>query len=79
VIPRCPHCRAVILQKSLDGKIKIRTNIVVFDEDRAIVKCRRCKTDVPVDVQLGAELRKALNGGPRLVVRNSLDGSATDP
>ena len=63
------------MQKSLDGKIKVRTNILVFDGERTIVKCRRCKADVPLDVQLGAELRKALaeDGGPRLVVRNGIN------
>ena len=79
MIPRCPHCQTVVLQKSLDGKIKVRTNIVVFDGARTIVKCRRCKADIPIDMQLGDGLRKALAGGPRLVVRNSLDDSAGDP
>ncbi len=76
MIPRCPQCRAPILQKSMDGKIKLRTNILVFDEEvTAIVKCRHCKADVSLDVQLGAELRKALGSGPRLIVRsNGRDG-----
>ncbi len=67
-----------MLQKSLDGRIKVRTNILVFDGDRAIVKCRRCKTDVPIDVQLGKELRKAIteSSGPRLIVRHDSSGRA---
>jgi hypothetical protein len=68
-----------VLQKSLDGKIKVRTNIVVFDGARTIVKCRRCKADVPIDVQIGDSLRKALAGGPRLVVRNRVDIPQDDP
>jgi len=79
VIPRCPHCHAVMLQKSADGKIKVRTNIVIFDGPRTIVKCRRCKADVALDVQMGEGLRKAVAAGPRLIVRNSLDVAESDP
>lgn len=76
---RCPHCNAKVVQKSLDGKVRIRTNIVAFGSggDDAEVKCRKCGHSVPLDLQLGQELRKALVG-PRLVVRKEVD-SAESP
>jgi hypothetical protein len=58
----------------MDGKVKIRTNIVAFSEDGAEVVCRKCGTDIPIGLELGSELRKALDApGPKLVVRKDVD------
>jgi DNA-directed RNA polymerase subunit RPC12/RpoP len=74
LIPRCPKCRSRIIQKSADGKLKIRTNIVVFGPQGAEVVCRKCGSDVPVDLHLGEPLRKALQESePPLVVRKEID------
>ena len=67
---RCPKCRERIIQKSMDGKLRIRTNIVVFGEDGATVVCKGCGTDIPVDLVPGEVLQKAfLAKGPKLVLR----------
>jgi hypothetical protein len=53
-----------------DGRVKIRTKIVVFSKsfDSATVVCQSCGADVPVDLAIGqttvADLR-----APRLIVR----------
>jgi hypothetical protein len=58
----------------MDGKVRIRTNIVAFSDDGAEVVCRKCGTDIPISLELGSELRKALGTpGPRLVVRKDVD------
>jgi hypothetical protein len=82
VIPRCPQCRARVIQKSDGGKFKIRTNILVFDSGGAVVKCRKCHADIKLDLRMGEELRKSLSRPePRLVVgsRNkNIDLSGSD-
>ena len=74
---RCPRCNDRIVQKSMDGKVRIRTNILAFGPDGAEVNCRRCGESVPLDLVMGAEMRKAL--GPILVVRKCIDSSDSSP
>jgi hypothetical protein len=63
------------LWKSAEGW-KVRTNIIVFKAEGAVVKCRKCKIEIPINAYLGDELRKALETPPRpLVVRKCVDGS----
>jgi len=66
---RCPNCNRQIVSVGLDGKIKIRTNIVVFhkSKDQAIVVCRKCGGDVPIDIHVGEKLQKSIT--PRLILR----------
>jgi len=75
MIPRCPACRERLFQVT-EGVIKLRTNILIFKADGVgtLIKCPRCKADVPLDLQLGSELRKALAVPERkLVLRKTLD------
>jgi len=74
MIPRCPNCNNRVIQKSRDGKVRIRTNIIAFDGEIAEIVCKKCGSPVVVDVQLGADLRKALQPDPRLIVRKVVDG-----
>ena len=80
-LPRCPSCNARVVQKSLDGKVRIRTNILAFGGDGAEVNCRRCGASVPLDLELGQELRKALadQSAPRLVLRKAVDSADSAP
>jgi hypothetical protein len=69
-----------VLQKSEDGKLKIRTNIIVFGDSGAVVKCRKCKADIPVDIRLGDQLQKAAGRPePRLIVPKNLDSKDYSP
>lgn len=72
---RCPQCRARLIQKSADGMVRVRTQVLVFDQaGAASAICRECKCAVPVDVTLGSDLRKSLDersAETRLVLRNS--------
>jgi len=71
-LPRCPCCNTRVVQKSMDGKVRIRTNCVVFSEDGTGAICKKCGAEVPLDMELGESLQRALTGtSPRLVVRNS--------
>lgn len=71
MIPRCPSCRHRLFQVAEDGTVKLRTNIVLFKGESAVVKCPNCKADVALDLQLGESLRKSFAEPPRrLVVRN---------
>ena len=79
-LPRCPRCNSRIIQKSLDGKVRIRTNVLAFGEDGAEVVCKKCGHGVPLDLEMGAELRKALGeSGPRLLVRKGVDTPDSAP
>jgi DNA-directed RNA polymerase subunit RPC12/RpoP len=66
---RCPHCNTRLFQKGMDGRIKCRTPILIFDEDgAAIVVCRKCKQEVDnIDVHAGNSLQKSLSS-PKLVI-----------
>jgi hypothetical protein len=77
-LPRCPACNARVVQKSGDGRVRIRTSIVAFKPDgTAEVCCKSCGAAVPIDLQLGPELRKSLEANQpatsRLVVRKGVD------
>jgi hypothetical protein len=75
VVPRCPGCHQRILWRSAAGW-KIRTNIIVFKSDGAVIKCRKCKADIPLDAYLGEALRKSLDQPPRrLLVRKGVDSA----
>lgn len=73
---RCPHCSARVVQKANDGKLKVRTSILAMGSEGVEVVCRRCGGDVPLPLEMGAELRKALESSPaqrgRLVLRRKI-------
>jgi DNA-directed RNA polymerase subunit RPC12/RpoP len=66
----CPECRARVIQKGMDGKIKLRTKLISFDtatgETKAV--CKWCGAKVSVDIRAGESLVKAM-GSPRLVIK----------
>jgi transcription elongation factor Elf1 len=66
----CPRCSARVVQKGMDGQIKLRTKLLAIDPETGKAKavCRRCGADVPVDIHAGTALVKAL-GEPRLVIK----------
>lgn len=65
---KCPHCGNRLVSATADAKIKIRTPIVVFSVNGAEIVCPRCKGDVPIDLQIGPSLQRALDAQPRLLV-----------
>ncbi len=48
----CPSCGNEIIKNYPNGKVKLRTNIVIWEDNRAICKCTKCHTDVKVPVKL---------------------------
>jgi DNA-directed RNA polymerase subunit RPC12/RpoP len=75
-VTHCPHCHQRIVQKSGDGRLKIRTKIVAIDGKGIVTSCRRCGQDVALDADPGESLQKMLSAPePRLVLRprKSLD------
>lgn len=79
-VPRC-DCNQRLFYRSGDGRVRLRATVVVFKSEGAVAVCPRCKAEVPVDVALGEELRKALfKPGPRLTVRDLRKGlDSKDP
>lgn len=68
---RCPKCRAVVVYNA-GGKLKVRTTMLALTESGAEVVCPRCHADVPLDLHLGEELLRALQGSdPPLVLRDA--------
>ncbi len=64
------------------GKLKVRTSMLAMGAAGVEVVCRKCGGDVPLPLQLGSELRKAmLAPTPRrkLVLRKVLDSSKPVP
>jgi ribosomal protein S27E len=77
-LPRCHKCNHRIFQNGGDGKIKIRTKIIVFSAQGTEIVCRKCGADIPVEIYLDKELLKGLLNPPKLVVRKKVDvGSLT--
>lgn len=68
---RCQSCKNRLIQKSTDGRVRLRTKIVVFDGGRAEAICQQCGSAVDIDIHLGANLQKAidLSSGPRLILK----------
>jgi hypothetical protein len=48
IILRCPCGEPVMIQVA--GKVKVRTNIVIFENGHALVKCRHCKSDLTAPI-----------------------------
>jgi len=65
---RCPRCRTRIVRKSGDGKLKCRTSMLAMSKGRVEVVCRKCGADVAIALELGDELRKALEEPTRRLV-----------
>lgn len=70
-VTKCPQCGAVVVYVAGCGKLKIRTSMLAITAGGAEVVCRRCGADVPIDIHLGPEMRKALEGLPRLVLKTN--------
>ena len=48
----CPKCDRVIIGKNEDGIKKLRTRILLFEDDGTKAICPQCKTQVIVPVEL---------------------------
>ena len=48
----CEQCGNELVRSYPNGKIKIRTNIIVFEDDTCICKCLKCKKDVSIPLSL---------------------------
>jgi hypothetical protein len=48
----CPKCGNECIRSYGADKIKLRTNIVIFEIDKATCKCLKCKSDVEIPVFL---------------------------
>jgi hypothetical protein len=51
VLARCQNCNNPVVVKE-GKKIKLRTNIVVFEDDSCVVKCPHCKTSLKIPLAL---------------------------
>jgi len=70
---RCPKCSTLTVFDA-GGKLKVRTRMLVITKSTIDIVCRKCGSAVPLDLELGAELRKALDMPPtRLVIRKSAE------
>jgi len=48
----CPNCSNEIIKSYPNGKHKLRTNIVIWENGKAFCKCQQCHSDVEVPVSL---------------------------
>jgi len=52
---KCPHCNGKIFQKSEDS-IKLRTQILIFEDELCKAKCRYCKELIELPIALTEEI-----------------------
>jgi len=48
---KCPNCQNEII-RDYDGKQKLRTNILVFENSKCLAKCLKCRSNIEVPVTL---------------------------
>jgi hypothetical protein len=48
----CEKCGNEVIRSYPTGKVKLRTNIVVWEDDKCICKCLKCKADVEIPLTL---------------------------
>jgi hypothetical protein len=49
----CKHCGNEVVKSYPGGKVKLRTNIIVFENDgKVFCKCVKCKNEVPIPIVL---------------------------
>ncbi len=54
----CNHCGNELIKEYPNGKIKLRTNIIVWEEGKgAVCKCNVCHADVDVPISLNLKKR----------------------
>jgi len=66
----CPNCGHRMVQVGVDGSVKIRPTMIAWGkggDGQAMIPCRKCKADVPVDIRIGETLAKRLR--PRMIIR----------
>ena len=63
-------CGSIIL-KSYGGKHKIRSMLLVFDSDRVMAKCRVCKSEHELPVEI--ELKKNISTNLHFVLDSGLE------
>lgn len=73
---RC-FCGELILKSySVNGKTKVRSKVLVFQEGVAKAVCRRCGAEIDVPISLDGDLVKSLKENratKRLVIRESVN------
>lgn len=74
----CPNCHNAVIKKSQDGKIRVRTRIVAFEDGVAEGVCTKCGTTIPLPLELVKGIRRALTRR-RLVIRKRVDIPETSP
>jgi hypothetical protein len=48
----CEKCGNEIVKSYPGGKVKLRTNIIVWESGKAFCKCQKCHSEVPIPVVL---------------------------
>lgn len=48
----CKSCGNEVIKSYPDGKVKCRTNIIIWEDGKAFCKCQKCHSDVPIPVIL---------------------------
>ena len=48
----CPKCGNTVMKSYPNKKIKLRTNILIFEPSKTICKCMKCHAEIEVPIQL---------------------------
>lgn len=64
----CYKCRNAVIKKGADGKIRVRTRIVIFDNGAVEGICSKCGAQIPLPLKLEEWAQRAV--ARRLVLRS---------
>ena len=56
----CENCGNEVVKSYPGGKVKLRTNIVIWEDGKAFCKCQKCHAEVPIPVILDLPTGKKL-------------------
>lgn len=59
----CPKCGNEVIRSYGSDKVKLRTNIVIWENGKCVCKCLKCKADVPVPLSLHLPTGRVLKYG----------------
>jgi len=62
----CTHCGEQVLKSMPDGTTKLRSKVIVFKDNSAVIVCKGCGGDIPFPLKIDDTLVKSMLQSQRL-------------
>ena len=59
-------CGSAVLKSYIDGKVKLRSRIILFEGDKTLAKCLTCGKEVQIPVLLKKSISKSVSAKGKL-------------